>query len=470
MRFWDERGSTGECGGTPAPTLPRGNTGRPRHVGPIVELVGREGELRAACAALDDVRDGHVRVLVLLGEAGIGKSALLGAIAARARARTRPPLVLAGRAAEHERDVPFAVAVDALDTHVAGLHPSRLGALGPDLGRVLPAAAGHDAAVETAAGDPAGRVRHHRALASLLEMLGRERPFVLLLDDLHWADDASLELVLHLLRRPPPVAHLLAVALRPAARMSRLLDAACRAPGFEQLSLGPLGGAAAQDLLSGVGDPVVRERLAHEARGNPLYLRELARAAAGQGDSLPATLTAVIGSELAELGPAARRLADGAAVAGDPFDLELASAAAGVEPDGAGLDELVAAGLCAPAGTAGREFAFRHPLVQRAVYDVAPPAWRLAAHERAATALERRRADPARRAHHMARFARPGDERAIALLAEAAASAAPATSARYYAAALDLVPAADRGRRADLLAPLARSLAATGGSPTAAPR
>ena len=373
--------------------------------------------------ALEDVRRGCTRVLAVTGEAGIGKTALLAAVAVRARATRVPMLVLEGRAAEHERDVPFAVAVDALDSHVAGLHPRRVAALGADLGAVLPSAADPSDASPPTDGDPAERVRRHRALRGLLELLGRERPFVLLLDDLHWSDDASLELVLHMLRRPPAEPHLLVFALRPVAPMPRLLDAARGAPGFEQLALAPLGDEEALGLLAGVSEPTVRARLAREARGNPLYLRELARAAGRPGDELPATLVAAVGAELAALAPRARRLLDGAAVAGDPFDPELAAAAAGVEPDAGALDALVAAGLVsASAGVAAREFAFRHPLVRRAIYDAVPPAWRLAAHERTAAVLEQRRAAPAARAYHVARFARPADDHAIALLAEVGVS------------------------------------------------
>src|SRR5262249_43741044 len=156
-----------------------------------------------------------------------------------------------------------------------------------------------------------------------------------------------LELVLHLLRRPPAVPHLLVFAARPggaAARLSdgargtgddgrpsdgagaatRLLDAARHAPGFAALSLEPLGAELALGLRGGVRDPAVRRRVARDAGGNPLFLRELARAAGRPGRDLPPTLAAAIGGELAALPPDARTLLDGAAVAGDPFDAELA--------------------------------------------------------------------------------------------------------------------------------------------------
>src|SRR5829696_481260 len=145
-----------------------------------MDLLGREKELAVADAAISAVGEGGPRALAVMGEAGIGKSALLQAL--RDRARDAGLLVLAGRAAEHERDVPFGLVVDALDDHVATMHHRRVQTIGPELA-------------------------------------------ALLLDDLHWADEASVELVLHLLRRPPAGPVLVAFAMRPVDPARRLLDA-----------------------------------------------------------------------------------------------------------------------------------------------------------------------------------------------------------------------------------------------------
>ena len=294
-------------------------------------LVGRERELAAADAAIADVAAGESRVLAVLGETGIGKSALLGALHERAEAAGL--LVLDGRAAEHERDVPFGLVIDALDDHVATLHPRRIESVGADLAAVLPSAAACSDATPSAVG--AGeRYRSHRALRALVEMLGRERPVALLLDDLHWADDASVELVLHLLRRPARAPHLLAFALRPVEPAPRVLHATRAAAGSKLISLSPLPHAASLELIGHIPDAARRERLAREAAGNPLFLQELARVAGDPGDALPPTLLAAVQLEVGALPPAARALLEGAAVAGDPFDPELAAAAAGVEADG----------------------------------------------------------------------------------------------------------------------------------------
>src|SRR4051794_36707192 len=285
-----------------------------------MDLLGRDPQLASATRAIGQVRRGSGRVLGLLGEAGLGKSAMLAEIAERARSAGLR--VVAGRGAEHERDVPFGVMCDALG-ELAG-----------------------------APGDVpvAERFRRHRAVAAELERLA---PVALLLDDLHWADEASLELVLHLLRRPVPIPVLLVLATRPIGPAGRLLDAARSAPGWEELEVAPLERSDALAMVAGVADAAVRERVVLEGRGNPLFLGELARVADRGDGALPASLVAAIGLEVAALGPAPRALIDGAAVAGDPFDPELAAAAADLDEDVAltALDELVAADLVHPAPT-----------------------------------------------------------------------------------------------------------------------
>ncbi len=402
-----------------------------------MELSGRDRELARVLQALEDVRRGGRRTLAVMGEAGIGKSALLAAIAERAA----PLRVLHGRAAEHEREVPFALAVDAFDAPAAVLAPTRLEALDASLRGVLPAFG------ETgrAPAGPTERLRIHRALADLLDQLARERPVVLLVDDVHWADEASLELLDHLVRRPPAAPHLLVLAARPGTRL----------PDVEQLVLEPLDLDTSVALL---GDVPEREAKARAAGGNPLFLRELARS---RGDALPLTLIAAVRRETDGLAAGPAWLLAGAAVAGDPFDPELAAAAAGATAEAAALDALVLRDLVRPVGP-GRAFAFRHPLVRQAVYDALPPAWKLEAHERAAAALATRGAGPTARAHHVERYARPGDRTAVAVLREAATRASTAASAaRWYGAALRLL-GDDVRARAALLVPMGCALAAAG--------
>ena len=157
--------------------------------------------------------------------------------------------VLRGRAAEHEGDVPFGLVVDAFDGPASRLRAARIEEVAEDLAVVLPSMRGGGGTDDRATDDAASRFRLNRALRALLEELSRERPAALVLDDLHWADQASLDFVLHLLRHPPERPYLLVFALRPSAAELRLLDAARGTPGWTELRVGPLGDEDATSLL-----------------------------------------------------------------------------------------------------------------------------------------------------------------------------------------------------------------------------
>jgi DNA-binding CsgD family transcriptional regulator len=440
-------------------------------------LVGRRAELAVLERALGEVERGGARALGLRGEPGIGKSRLLAELAEGARQRGL--LVLEGRAAELERDLPFALLAEALEPlvegglsqAVRGLERERLG----ELAAVLPVV-GSLTEVEAA---PASGERHRlaRAVRTLLERLAVERPLALLLDDVHWADPASADVLALLLHRPPRGGVLLALAVRPgrAPEAEGALAAAQRNGTAEVVELGPLSPEAAGELVPGAGR-AARERLYRESGGNPFYLQELARVGHFDAEGadragllgVPRAVQAALIGELAALSDAARRVLEGAAVAGDPFEPELAAVAADVDEEVAlaSLDELLDADLVR-ATEQPRRFRFRHPLVRRAVYEEAGGGWRLAAHARAAEALEARGASPAQRAHHVERAARPADLAAVELLvaaAEEAAAAAPATAAGWYEAALRLLPdeAEHAERRLGLLGAQGQALAFAG--------
>jgi DNA-binding CsgD family transcriptional regulator len=439
-------------------------------------LVGRRRELAAVASVLQGLgRD--ARYVALSGEPGIGKTRMLEELARRGS--ESGCTVLSGRGAELERDLPFGVWVDALDDHAAWLGSDRLermlGERVAELARVLPSVDAGGAAPAPALQDE--RYRAHRAVRALLEQLAAAAPVVVLLDDLQWADDSSLELVAHLLRRPPRAPLLVASAFRagglPAAVLGAF-EAAGRDGRVVDVRLAPLSAAEADALLGDTVPARAREELYRLSGGNPFYLQELARAtdlvatvAGGRltARDLPPPVAVALGQEIAALSEPARWLVQGAAVAGDPADLGLAAAAAEVGDHElpAALDELVAARLVVPTDLP-RRYRFRHPIVRRAAYEAAGEGWRLAAHGRAAAALERTGGPLPARAHHLERCADPGDDAAIAVLSQAGhatAPRAPAEAARWYSAALRLLPEGD-GRRLELLAPLATAQASTG--------
>jgi DNA-binding NarL/FixJ family response regulator/tetratricopeptide (TPR) repeat protein len=411
-------------------------------------LVGRSAELRTLDGLLDGAAAGRSGAVELVGEPGIGKTRLLTELGERADARGM--LVLSGSASEFERDLPFWVFVDALDEYLAGLPPGRLDGLDPgvraSLADLFP---GFPSPAQAPPSREDERYRTHRAVRRCLEVLAARTPLVLLLDDLHWADPGSVDLLGTLLRRTPAAPVLLAAALRPRQVPDRLAAALERARPT-RLELPALTPAEARELVGPNGR--LADALYAESGGNPFYLEQLSRSGAvptGDGvalpeDAVPRSVVVALADELALLDASTRRALDGAAVAGDPFVPELAAAAADVpEPTlVAALDDLLRRDLIRTTPVP-RRFRFRHPLVRRAVYESAPGGWRLGAHERVAAALGAGGAPAAGRAHHVAQAARAGDREAVAVLREAGEALlprAPAGAARWFRAALDLLP------------------------------
>src|SRR5687768_266247 len=192
-------------------------------------LVGRTAELEVFDQALTELGQGGARAIELVGEPGIGKTRLLTELAGRADARGY--LALSGSASELEQDLPFWIFVDALDEYIRGLEPDRLEELEEnvrtELSTVFPTLAAFGSGRKAALQHE--RYRSHRAVRELLELLARTRPLVVVLDDFHWADPASVELLGALLQRPPAAPVLLAVSVRPRQLSERLGGALERA-------------------------------------------------------------------------------------------------------------------------------------------------------------------------------------------------------------------------------------------------
>src|SRR5918995_428448 len=445
-------------------------------------LVGRRDELRRFDDALDGLAAGTAGAIEVTGAAGIGKTRLLAEVAARADARGY--IVLRGAAADLERDIAFWVFIEALDEYVESAEPRRLGNLSDEvrteLARVFPSLA-HLGRADTV-GLQGERYRINRAVRELLERLAATKPLVLILDDFHWADPASVDLAGSLIRRPPSAAVLLVMAARPhqgSARLAGTLERALRDGHLGRIELHPLTSDEATAML-GRADPDQRTAALFEESGvNPFYLEQLARSpeladrlAAGpqvsvDGVQVPPLVAAALTEELALLSQRTRRVLEGASVAGDPFEPEMAATAADVSEQEAmeAIDELLARDIIRPTDVP-RRFRFRHPIVRRAVYESAPGGWRIGAHERAAEALLARGAGAGTPAHHVDISARTGDAAAVATLAEAgriSAQRAPAIAVRWFSGALRLLPdSAAYEERVDLLLANATSLAATG--------
>jgi DNA-binding NarL/FixJ family response regulator len=444
----------------------------------------REAELERLDASLRRLGQGRSGLLAVVGEPGIGKTWLMSEL--RQRARAREYQVVEGRGTEFEQDAPFGLVVDALDDAMAIIAPTRLERLGierlAELASVFPSLAGRGGRL--ASGLQIERFRAHFAVRAVLEELAADRPLVLALDDLHWGDQASLELVAHLLRHALSAPILVALAFRPRQAPPRLRDAiaaAARDGTLVELEVAPLTEREADELLDTDIDPERRAVLYRESGGNPFYLIELARAAARSGGRaaltdaasgatdgvMPPAVLSAISEELEDLSPPAAAFVRAAAVVGEPFDVDLVGEVAGLSPSerAAAADEVLAVDFVRR-GAQPMRFRFRHPIVRRAVYEAAGEGWRIAAHARAAERLEARGAPVTARAHHVERSATWGDDRAIAVLTEAghaAAPRAPAAAVAWFSAGLRLLPeGAPADRRLALLIPLAGALGATG--------
>ena len=243
-------------------------------------LVGRAEEVLAIDRILAELGHGASAALEVSGEPGIGKSRLLAELATRADELGY--LVLSGSASELEADLPFWILVDALDEYVAALEPRRLDAIDDDvlseLGTIFPALTPRVSV--RALVSPQARYRTYRAVRELLERLTATKPLVLVLDDVHWADPASVELLGTLLRRPPDAAVLITLAVRPRQapdRLSSALERAHRLGTLQRLPLGPLTREQAQDLLGDTVEAALTGELYSESGGNPFYLEQLAR-------------------------------------------------------------------------------------------------------------------------------------------------------------------------------------------------
>jgi ATP/maltotriose-dependent transcriptional regulator MalT len=445
-------------------------------------FVGRADELGSLERILDELDRGCPGAIEVAGEPGIGKTRLLREVAARAGARGH--LVLSGAASEFEHDLPFSVFVDALDEYVAGLEPDWLAVLDDavqaELAHVFPSLSALAGGQQVAPQHE--RYRSHRAVRALLEHLARTLPLVLVLDDFHWADSASVELLGALLRRQPAAAVLTAVALRPRQTPERLaitLERAHRSAAVTRVDLGALTPDEARQLLGERFDVARAALLYQDSGGNPFYLEQLARSPARApqftsapeisltGLDVPAAVAASLAEEFTLLSDTGRLVLQGAAVAGDPFEPELAAAAAATS-EAAGMqavDELLGLDLIRTTDVP-RRFRFRHPLVRRAVYEATAGGWRLGAHERCSEALAARGASAAARAHHVERSARQGDLAAVAVLREAGvatARLAPESAAWWFGGALRLLPqTAPAEDRVELLLARSWALAAAG--------
>jgi DNA-binding CsgD family transcriptional regulator len=418
-----------------------------RHRAPII---GREAGLAQLRGLVDQVPRAS-QVLVVTGEAGMGKTALLADAAGRARSAGMRVLSVTGR--ESECKLAFAGLHQLLRPVLSGAAglPGRqaralLGALGLATDPVVP--------------DP---LLTGVAVLTLLSDLSEHSPVLVVADDAHWLDRSSLDALAFAASRLDAEPVVLLVGARGQAAPAGFDR------GFPQLHLEPLSAADAGRLLDGQPRPPrgrARAQVLAQAAGNPMALIELAKVIADDPaasrhwatEPLPLTdrLSAVITARFSALPEPARAALLRAAVADGP-DLR-AAASRGSGPDARALVPAEQLGLVKVDRTGLR---FSHPLVRSAIYHSAPFAQRAAAHRELADALHDQ---PDRRAWHLAAAALDPDEHVASLLEATAAQAQRRGGAAAAALALERAAelSPDPGDQARRLAAAASAAVPTG--------
>jgi DNA-binding CsgD family transcriptional regulator len=415
-------------------------------------LLGRQHLLDAIEAGFADAAGGHGGALLVIGHAGMGKTALQDAAARAARARGIRVIRAAG--AELEQNLAFGVAGQLLRSLLAEVTPRQRRALLADAPpRVLRLGEpGRDPA--PAAADELLAVSY--GLFTVLAGAVESSPALVAIDDLHWCDQASLELILYLLHRLDELQVAAVMAQRPASAegWNEVLTRVGAHPRVRVEQLPALDAEAVGELLGAeLGervDPALVEVCREVTGGNPFYLQTLLRALAEDGARpgeelvrrartlVPGAVARSLRVRVGRLGPEAAALARAVAVLGDEVPLRHAAILAdlSIAQASQAADRLAAAGMLLP-----REpLRFVHPLVRQTIEQDVPAFERATRHLTAARLLYREGMGSERVAAHLLRGRGEGDPWAVGRLRAAArqarASSALRSAIRYLERAL----------------------------------
>jgi tetratricopeptide (TPR) repeat protein len=445
---------------------------------PRAPFIGRDAARARLRAAWDGAASGARRLVEVWGDPGIGKTRLARELAVEAH--ERGGIVLLG-AAEEDPLSPFQPFVEALSHLARELSDDDLhAAMGPaarDLGRLVPALA--ERLPEVAAATPAtsdggdDRLRLFEAVAQVLGALSHRAPILLLVDDVHWADDPTLKLLRHLLRSargPERILILLTcrTGTTPPVQVEREIS-------VERVRLQGLVAAEAEELLAATGCLVEEEdkaEIVERTEGNPFFLELFA---AGDPSAIPAGVREAIAQRVGGLSEEAREVLVLAAVAGPAFDVNVLETAARWDVLAA-VDEAVAAGVVEEDVEVFGRYRFRHALVRDVLYDEPSRVRRSRMHIHIARALEAAGGRDAEVAHHLLAALPSGDAlRAVSAAARAARRAgsmlAHEEAATLYRRALAAQPAGGLpdADRAELLIGMGEAEQRAGARDTARP-
>jgi DNA-binding CsgD family transcriptional regulator len=423
-----------------------------------VALLEREGELALIAERLEAARAGSGALLLVEGVAGIGKTRLV--LAACKGARARGMTVLTARAGELERGWPYGVVRALFESLVVRARAAERDVLLAGAAGLAAPVLGIGGAADSTPATEGAVFSGLHGLFWLTANLAERAPLLVVVDDAHWADEASLRFLVYLLRRVEALPVLLVVAGRPSEPgVDALLLAGLRSdPLTWRLNPAPLSEPAAAAVVRAAFSPRAHTELCRACLtatgGNPLLLRMLSHTlrdenvdptAGGRervAELAPQVVAASVLPRLRRLPAAATAFAGAVAVLGDRVELRHAAALATLEIGSAtrAADALAAAGFLAP----GRPIEFVHPIVRRAVYESLPAAEHHRAHRQAALLLDVEGGPPDRVAAHLVLTERLGDERVVEVLRAAARQAvargAVEEAARYLRRALEEPP------------------------------
>lgn len=351
-------------------------------------FVGRAAELDALDARLAELSEGRAAVVLLAGEAGMGKSRLAGEL--RTRAEAAGALAATGRTPVEGAALPYGTIVGLVRDLARKLGPRETADLLEPVQRLL-----MGSPEETDAPGALTRLRLFEAVLRAVEGLASARPLVLALEDLHWADPGTVELLDYLVRNVEDDAVLLAATYRPEEvdrrdAVRRVLAELRRHPATTVLELAGLSRDEVGALVSAItGESpswTVVDAIHRRSDGNPLFAEELI--GVRDDSALPPALRDLLAVRIDQLPPGPRSLVDAAAVLGVSADHRLLERVAEVETADvdAALGDAVRHRVLVTDGPGGM-VRFRHALLQQAAHDALLPALRTRLHRRAAEAL-----------------------------------------------------------------------------------
>lgn len=340
-------------------------------IGIGIGLVGRRQEMSALTATIDRAALGHPTGVLLSGDAGVGKSRLVGEVGEYASAAGFT--VVIGRCLDAAGALPYLPFTEIVG-RLAALHPALLDSH-PELGRLLPG--GRTTERLSAEDRELGQIRVFDAVLAALDELGEHGPALLVLEDLHWADRSTLDLLVFLLSRLTTQRLVVLATYRTDDVHRRhplrpVLSELVRLPAVERVDIAPLGAAHALELVALLADGSLPEpllhRVARRSEGNAFFAEELVSASS---DGLPHGLAEVLMARVEALAAATQEVLRVASVAGRRVRHDRLAAVSGMADDEleqALRDAVTHHVLVAGDSPGDDDYLFRHALLREAVY------------------------------------------------------------------------------------------------------